>query len=132
MSIQDELEALNAVWLEAFSRGDAEACADLWTENGAIYSPYGPPAIGREAIKQAHQDWLSAGEINKNLEILEAGGDGNTAFLVASYSGDYPTEDGGYETESGKVVNVCTRHPDGRWKFHIGSLNSDKPPLAGG
>jgi uncharacterized protein (TIGR02246 family) len=132
MSIRDELEALNALWLEAFSRGDVEACASLFTEDAAIYSPYGPPALGREAIKQTHQDWLNSGETNKKLEILDAGGDGNTAFLVASYSGDYPTEGGGYETESGKVVNVCTRQPDGRWKFHIGSLNSDEPPLADG
>jgi hypothetical protein len=38
MSIRDDLEASNALWLEAFSRGDAEACADLYTEDGAIHT----------------------------------------------------------------------------------------------
>ena len=132
MSVRDELEALCALWLESFSSGDVAACADLYTEDGAIYSPYGPPAIGREAITQTHQAWLDSGETNKKVEVLDAGGDGDTTYLVASYSGDYPTEDGSYQTESGKVLSVCTRQTDGRWKFHISSLNSDEPPLADG
>ena len=132
MSIRSELEALCAQWLESFSSGDVAACADLYTEDAATYSPYGPPAKGRKATVEMHQAWLDSGETNKKLEILETGGDGDTAYLVCSYSGDYPTEDGGYETESGVVLNVCTRQPDGRWKYHIASLNSDKPPLADG
>ena len=132
MSIQGELDALMALWLQAFSRGDIEACTDLYTENGAIYSPYGPAAIGREAIMQTQQAWFDAGETNKKLEIVNAGGDGDTAYCVTSYSGDYPTGDGSYHTESGKALNVFLRQPDGHWKFHISSLNSDEPPLAGG
>lgn len=132
MSIRDELEALMAVYLQAFSRRDVEACTDLYTDDGAIYSPYGPAAIGRRAIMKTQQAWLDAGETNKKLEILYAGGDGDTAYCVTSYSGDYPTEDGSYQTESGKALNVFARQPDGHWKFHISSLNSDEPPLAGG
>lgn len=124
------MEDLLERWVASFSAGDIETCVEIYSEDGAIYSPYGPAATGRQAIRETHKEWLDAGETNKRIKVLEAGGDGSLAYCVAAYSGDYPQEDGSIATESGTSLNIAVKQPDGSWKLHISSLNSDTPPLA--
>ena len=129
MTILKEMEQLVAALLRAYQAKDAAACAALYSEDGAVYSPYAPPAMGRAAIQKLHQDWLDEGDTNKRLEILEAGGDSDIAYVLLAYAGDTPQEDGGVITESGTSLNLCQRQPDGSWRIHISSLTSDTPPL---
>ncbi len=117
-------------WVDAFKQKDAKACTATYTEDGWILSPYGLEAHGHEAIEQTHKAWIDADEKNKQLAVLEAVVDGDLAYTLVAYSGDYQQEDGTWHTETGKCVNVLKRQPDGTWKMHISSLNSDTPPLA--
>ncbi|MBI2802039.1 MAG: SgcJ/EcaC family oxidoreductase [Gammaproteobacteria bacterium] len=117
-------------WVQAFSAGALEESVLLYTENGAIYSPYGAPALGRGQIRRTHREWLDAGEQNKKIIVVEAHREGDTAYCVAAYAGDYPDEHGNLITESGISVNIAKLQPDGTWRLHISSLNSDTPPLA--
>ncbi len=130
MNILDEMQDLNNKWVETFSEGDIAACAEMYTENGSIYSPYSPAAIGRNAIKDTFKEWYEAGEQNKRVKVLEADSDGKIAYFTASFSGDYPQDDGTLVNESGVVLTTCIRAQNGSWKMHISSLNSDTPPLA--
>ena len=132
MSIAEEMNALADALLQVTRARDAAACAALFTADGAIYSPYAEPAQGPEAIEALHQAWLDEGETNKQMTVLEAGGSGDTAYLLLAYSGDYPQADGSTLSESGRSLNLCRRQPDGSWRIHICSLNSDEPPLAPG
>lgn len=130
MIILDEMQGLNDKWVEHFSEGDIEACVEMHTENGAIYSPYGSAAVGRDAIRDIYGEWHEAGEQNKQIKVLEADCDGAIAYFTATYSGDYPQADGTLVNESGVVLTICTRAPNGSWKMQVSSLNSDTPPLA--
>lgn len=51
MSILEEMQDLNNKWVESFSEGDLESCVEMHTENGKMYSPYSPAALGRDAIR---------------------------------------------------------------------------------
>ena len=130
MPIQDEMQKLQDEWTDSFSNGDIEACVEMHTENGAIYSAYGLAAIGRDAIRDTYKEWHEAGETNKQINVVEAGCEGDLAYCVATYSGDFPEDDGTLVNESGTVLVVCLKQLDGSWKFHISSLNSDTLPLA--
>ena len=132
MTLLKEMEQLVAALLRASQAKDAGACAALYSEDGAVYSPYAPPAMGSAAIQELHQDWLDEGETNKRLDILEAGGDSDIAYVLVAYAGDTPQEDGGVITDSGTSLNLCQRQPDDSWRIHISSLTSDTPPLAQG
>lgn len=125
-----ELQAVLDDWVTCFSAGDIEGATDIYAPDGAIYSPYGTHAVGREALLETHAEWHAAGETNKSVEILEARIDGDLAYAMAKYSGDYPQDDGTSITESGVSLNIFTRQADGGWKIQISSLNSDVPPLA--
>ncbi len=124
------MQALFNQWVQAFSAGAIEETVLLYTENGAIYSPYGAAALGCAEIRRTHREWLDAGEQNKRITVIEAHRHGDIAYCMASYSGDYPDEHGNLVTESGTSVNIAKLQPDGTWRLHISSLNSDSPPLA--
>ena len=130
MNIRDEMQDLNDKWVRQFGEGDIEACVEMYTENGAIYSPYGPAAVGWDAIRDTFREWHEAGEQNKQVKVLEASSDGAIAYFTATYSGDYPQDDGTLVNESGVVLTICSRAPNGSWRMHISGLNSDTPPLA--
>jgi uncharacterized protein (TIGR02246 family) len=127
--IKEEMHALMDQWVRSFSSGDVEQCVAFYTEDGAIYSPYGLPAIGRDAIRRVHKEWLDAGETNKTIKVIEAHADGVLAYCVAAYAGDCPDDGGNPITESGTSLNIAKRELDGTWRLHISSLNSDTPSL---
>jgi len=131
MTILSEMQSTVDGWVTRFVDGDVEGATDMYTSDGAIYSPYAAAAVGTEAVREVHQGWMDAGETNKKLVVLEAQADGDLGYNVVKYSGDYPQDDGGMVTETGFSVNIMKRQPDGQWKFHISSLNSETPPLAG-
>jgi len=125
MAPEDEIRELMTAYAAAFNRRDAVALSALYSEDGAIYSPYGPAAIGRDAIHAAHRDWLAEGEENKRLRIRDLRCDADMAFCVVEYAADYPQGDGTATTESGVSVNVLVRGSGG-WQFQLSSLTADQ------
>jgi ketosteroid isomerase-like protein len=103
----------------AYRAGDAAGCAALWTEDGALFSPFAPPARGRAAIEALHSDWTADGVgSDKRLEVLDAGAEGNLGWCMVAFSE-------GSATDSGTSLNVLERQPGGDWLIRICSLNSD-------
>jgi uncharacterized protein (TIGR02246 family) len=127
---KEAMQHLFDQWVRSFSVGEIEESVSLYTENGAIYSPYGSPAIGRDEIRRTHKEWMDSGEKNKKITVIEAQSDGDLAYCVATYAGDYPDANGTLITESGTSVNIARRQLDGSWRLHISSLNSNAPPLS--
>jgi uncharacterized protein (TIGR02246 family) len=61
MSFRDQMEEIQGLYMEAFRRGDAMACADFFTED-AIYVTAGlAPVKGRAAIKELHDQIIESG-----------------------------------------------------------------------
>ncbi len=107
----------------AYRAGDASVCAGMFTADAQLYSPYAPPAIGREAIEALHREWTQGGVPDKELRVLQAGGSGETTWTLSSYS-----EDGG--KTRGTSLCVWQREGDGHWRIRICSLNSDEWEVA--
>ncbi|TPI65049.1 hypothetical protein FJ417_00265 [Mesorhizobium sp. B3-1-7] len=117
MAIREELQNLCNVYATAYSAGDAGACAAVFAIDGQLFSPYAPPARGRAAIEALHKLWTRDGMGNKQLVVLEAGGSGDFAWCLATYSE-------GLATGNGTSLNVFERQPQGNWLIRICSLNS--------
>ena len=82
MSKGQLIELVDA-YLVAYRAQDADGCARTFTEDGALFSPYGPPARGRAAIAATHMEWFTEVEEGKRLEVLEFNRDGASGYCWA-------------------------------------------------
>ena len=116
MSFKQECQRLYNQYVAHYRRGNAKGCASLFAEHAEMFSPFGPPAIGRQAIEDAHSHWVEEdGAEAKNIIVSQAGSDGNIGWCLAEFSEG--TEDGGVS------LNVLVRQTDGRWLITHCSLN---------
>ncbi|MDI3338732.1 nuclear transport factor 2 family protein [Defluviimonas aestuarii] len=122
MAFQDEAQALFDRMASAYRAGDAAGCADCFTDDARLLSPYAPEARGRAAIEELHRDWTGDGGNGKTLTVIEAGCEGDTGWCLVTYSeGDM--------TGDGKSLSILRREADG-WRISHCCLVADDPPLA--
>lgn len=118
MGVPPDFQVLMDRMTVAYRAGDASACADMFTMDAQLYSPYAPPAVGRGAIEARHREWTDGGVPDKELKVLQTGGSNDFAWTLSSYS-----EDGG--KVRGTSLAVWQREVDGNWRIRLCSLNSN-------
>jgi uncharacterized protein (TIGR02246 family) len=122
MSAKDQFQQVMDRYLDRYAAHDAVGCAALYTKDGIILSPYGPPAIGSAAIRDEHAAWFLEGETNKTMTVLDAALDGATGFCLVAYSADIAGQDGTTRVH-GASVNTMTKDTAGTWLIRQTSLN---------
>ena len=115
-TLQQELQSVWDRYVAAYKAGDAAGCAAVFTPDAAVYSPYGPPAIGRAAIAAQHSEWVKLGGDGKTLIIEGAGSSGDLAWCLLRYSE-------GEVAGNGTNLTVFERQAGGNWLARISSLN---------
>lgn len=116
MSFRQTAQELFDAYVTAYRAGDAAGCAAVFTPDGELFSPFGPPVRGRRAIEGTHREWVEEGAENKRIEVIDAGQSGDLAWCLARFSE-------GDATGEGSSLNVLERQRDGRWLIRICSLN---------
>jgi len=107
MLTRPELQAFLDRMAEAYSAGDARACADMFCEQAQLHSPFAPPAIGRAAIRALHEDWTGDGGA-KSFAVLDHGGNAGLAWCLCRFSE-------GAVNGDGTSLLVLEPGPDGDW-----------------
>ena len=109
MTKEQLMQSVNA-YMAAYSAKDSNGCARIFTSDGALFSPYGPPARGREAIAATHLEWFAENEEDKRLEVLEFHENGESGSCLLGWSARFPdaNEASGFRTESGVSLCVLT------------------------
>jgi len=116
VTIKAELQALCDAYVAAYRAGDAEGCAAVFAEDGAMHSAFAPPAIGRAAIAATHAEWTAGGE-RKTLTVRQAAGSGDVAWFLADFAE-------GEATGEGVSLCACGRAPGGPWRIAVCSLTA--------
>jgi len=120
MREDEALRAANAAYYLAFARGDAEAMARLWAQEGvSCVHPGWPPLFGREAVLASYRDIFRnplQEEIKLGAEtVLRAENDGRVVCLE----------------QVGQALLVATnwfRRVDSEWRL----VHHQASPLTGG
>jgi ketosteroid isomerase-like protein len=115
MDFQQDCQALLDHYVACYRRGDAKGCASIYAMHAELYSPFGPPAFGREAIEKMHEDWVKEGADSKEITVSGAGRSGDLGWCIAHFSEG--------ATGSGASLSVLARHPSGRWEITHCSLS---------
>ena len=115
MSFKEECQKLYDQYVVCYRLGDAKGCASVFAAEAEMYSPFGPPAIGRQAIEDTHAEWVAEGAEDKQITVCSAGRDGELGWCLVEFSEG--------TTGAGVSLNVLARQPDGRWLVTHISLN---------
>ena len=121
--IHDAIMAGNGRSMDAFSRGDAEGLASLYTEEGQVLSTGNDVITGKAGIQGFWQVLMEMGIKSAKLETLELNEYTDTAIEVGRYT--LGGEDG-QVLDQGKYIVIWKRE-DGQWKLHRDIWNTNMP-----
>ncbi len=109
--------------------GDAAGFADLHTEDTIRMPPNSPALVGKDAIRSDSQAFVDQVVITLSNEVAEVEVTGDWAFVRGDWKATVTPKEGGQTAEeSGKWLSIAQRQPDGSWKLHRHTWNSNGPP----
>ena len=119
---RSDIDALNATFMQAMRKGDAQLVASVYAADARILPP-GTEALTGPAIETYWQEAIDAGVTDGVLETLSFEEHGD----VALEEGQYEVRAGDEVVDSGKYLVVHRRQGDGSWRFGIDIWNSNRP-----
>jgi len=129
----EKIEELHKTDMKASLEQDFDTLLSLWTEDGVLILPNQEPVKGIEAIRKMMDGQRKE---SKNYSITEYVHNfkevkviGEWAFEWGTYRGTMVPKNGGDPvTETGKLMRILKKQPDGSWKAAraIGIADTDK------
>ena len=123
MDARNIFQGLIDRYLANYAAHDAAGCAALYAPDGKVFSPFGPPAMGRDQIAATHLDWFKAGEADKTMTVTHAAIAGDLGYCLVAFEAGVPGAGGTTERYRGTSLNVMERRSDGVWTIKLTSLN---------
>ena len=125
-SAQSAIQALNQQWEINFENHDADGLVALFTEDCVRMPQGGPASVGRPALEAAYRRdfaevWKTQAKVRLNAEEVIISGE--YAFARGA---DTLVQDGRQVGETGKWLFVYRQQPDGTWKYHWITFNSNE------
>jgi uncharacterized protein (TIGR02246 family) len=109
----------------AFHEGDADAIAQMYTEDAELLVPEAPVFTGRLAIAQVWQAIVGSGGNTVHVNIREVQDIGDCAYDIGTFTVTAPD---GHVLNAGKYVVIWNRRSSVEWKIHRDIFNWDIPP----
>ena len=127
-SAKAALQALNRQWEINFENHDLAGLVALFTEDCIRMPQAGPATVGRTALEAAYRKdfaevWKTGAKVRLNAQELIISED--YAFARGADT-LIQVQDGRQVGETGKWLFVYRRQPDGTWKFHWITFNSNE------
>ncbi len=120
--VTTEIQKANEVFMKTFKSGDAEAMANLYTNEGVLYPPNSPALRGSENIEAFWEGTFTGGITNAKLETVSALAYGDIAIEEGNVSIYIEDQVVGEE----KYI-VVWHNENGQWKLHQDMFNSNWP-----
>jgi len=125
-SAKAAIQALNQQWEINFENHDAAGLVALFTEDCVRMPQGGPATVGRPALEAAYRQdfaevWKTQAKVRLNAEEVIISGE-----YAFARGGDTLVQDGRQVGETGKWLFVYRQQPDGTWKYHWITFNSNE------
>ena len=126
------VEASGVRTSDAFNRGDIDGFIQPYAPEVWVFPPNAQPFQGLAAAHEHFtRDYMEGG--TRNLRLTTTGLDraGSLAYETGTYIADYPTPGGragAMSRDHGKYVQIWKRDPNGAWRVHLATWNSNLPP----
>jgi len=116
-----------ARWFDDYNKGNADAVAAQYAEDGTLMPPHAPPSTGRADIKTFlaadSANTKAAGLMLKNGSVTGIGISGDLAWMSGTFS---VVDAKGTTVDNGKYLSVH-RKTNGAWLYIRDIWNSNNP-----
>jgi uncharacterized protein (TIGR02246 family) len=129
-SAKAAIQALNQQWEINFENHDLAGLAALFTEDCVRMPQSRPATVGRPALEAAYRQdfaeaWKARAKVRRNAEEVVISGE--YAFARGSDTLIRDQDDRLFlDGETGKWLFIYRRQPDGTWKYHWITFNSNE------
>jgi uncharacterized protein (TIGR02246 family) len=128
MTSEDAINVLRSAFEAAYSKGDAAAVANLFTDDALLLPPGTEPVAGKEGIQGFTQSMFDQFRANLSITVRENQMFGDSGFGLGSYENTLtPKAGGGPMKLTGRWLNIVKRQADGSLKIARHCWNSDQP-----
>jgi len=129
-SAKAAIQALNQQWEKNFENHDAAGLVALFTEDCVRMPQGGPATVGRSALEAAYRQdfaevWKTQAKVRLNAEEVIISGEyafARGADTLVQVQDGRQVLDG----ETGKWLFIYRQQPDGTWKYHWITFNSNE------
>jgi ketosteroid isomerase-like protein len=108
------LDLAKQAWVGAFNARNADAMAEIVTEDIVMLAPNAPPVKGREAVRAVWRQAVSSSKVHATVTTDETVILGQFAWRMGAYTHTLPT---GTVVSRGKCLEIWKR-VDGQWKMY--------------
>jgi uncharacterized protein (TIGR02246 family) len=99
---------------------NVDAMLAFYAETARMLPPGAPPVVGKDAIRELANAFVSAGvAVTHNLEEVVVSTGGDLAYVAYSYELSFTGPEGTPVTETGKDITIYKKAADGAWKLAI-------------
>jgi uncharacterized protein (TIGR02246 family) len=127
-SAKAAIQALNQQWEKFFENHDLAGMAALFTDDCVRMPQGGPATVGRPMLEAAYrQDFAEAWKVQAKVRLHadEVIISGEYAFARGTDT-LLQNQDGTQAEETGKWLFIYRQQPDGTWKYHWITFNSNE------
>lgn len=127
-SAKARIQALNREWEMNFENHDLAGLVALFTEDCVRMPQGGPASVGRQALEAAYRQdfaevWKTQVKVMLTAEVITIAGE--YAFARGADT-LVQMQDGKRVEVTGKWLFIYRQQPDGTWKFHWITFNSNE------
>jgi uncharacterized protein (TIGR02246 family) len=118
----------NTAWDKAWSAGDAEALASLYTTDAIAMAPNQPAEVGRDAMRASSRKYFGQFSDENRSVVDDVRVSGDLAVARGTQETKTRVKAGGASfQDKSKWISAYQRQPDGSWKILWEMYNSDLP-----
>ena len=121
------IDEQNKKYMEFFNNGDASGVADLHVDEAIVMPPHTGLIKGKEAIKQAMSDEISAGATDLVFTTLDMYGNEDYVTEVGRFSLNIKDNGKIVANDSGKYIVLWRQVSKNNWLMKADIWNSDLP-----
>jgi len=111
----------------AINANNIDAMLVFYAEDARMLPPGAPPVVGKAAIRDLANSFVSAGVVvAHNLENVVVSKGGDLAYVSYSYELSFTGPEGSTITETGKDITIYKKATNGSWKLAIDMWNENE------
>lgn len=117
------LKTLDEQWSSVASRNDVDATVAFYADDAVLLPPNEPIATNKEAIRKSWAGLLGPDtKVSWKVTKAEVAKAGDIGYIYGTYTLDIKDVH-----DTGKLLEVWRKQPDGKWKCIVDTYNSDTP-----